>query len=204
MLNIVRLGEFNILSLHMLKDEINKALEVLKAGGVILYPTDTIWGLGCDATNAEAVDKLLAIKNRPAEKSLIILLDTENKIQSYVTEVADVAYDLIEYAENPLTIVFSGAKNLAQNVINADGSVGIRVAKHDFCTPLIQRFRKPIVSTSANLSGNPSPKYFDDIDSKIVDAVDYVVDFEQENRSIKKPSTIMKLSAGGQFEFIRK
>ncbi len=204
MLNIVRLSEFNILSLYMLKDEINKALEVLKAGGVILYPTDTIWGLGCDATNAEAVDKLLAIKNRPAEKSLIILLDTENKIQSYVTEVADVAYDLIEYAENPLTIVFSGAKNLAQNVINTDGSVGIRVAKHDFCTPLIQRFRKPIVSTSANLSGNPSPKYFDDIDSKIVDAVDYVVDFEQENRSIKKPSTIMKLSAGGQFEFIRK
>lgn len=188
----------------MLKDEINNALEVLKAGGVILYPTDTIWGLGCDATNPEAVDKLLAIKNRPAEKSLIILLDTENKIQSYVNEVADVAYDLIEYAENPLTIVFSGAKNLAPNVINADGSVGIRIAKHDFCTPLIQRFRKPIVSTSANLSGNPSPKYFDDIDSQIIDSVDYVVDFEQENRTVKKPSTIMKLSAGGQFEFIRK
>ncbi|MDN3586393.1 L-threonylcarbamoyladenylate synthase [Pedobacter aquatilis] len=188
----------------MLKDEINKALEVLKSGGVILYPTDTIWGLGCDATNPEAVEKLLTIKNRPAEKSLIILLDTENKIQSYVTEVADVAYDLIEYAENPLTIVFSGAKNLAANVINADGSVGIRVAKHDFCTPLIQRFRKPIVSTSANLSGNPSPKYFDDIDSQIIEAVDYVVDFEQENRTEKKPSTIMKLSSGGQFEFIRK
>lgn len=188
----------------MLKDEINKALEVLKSGGVILYPTDTIWGLGCDATNPEAVEKLLTIKNRPAEKSLIILLDTENKIQSYVTEVADVAYDLIEYAENPLTIVFSGAKNLAANVINADGSVGIRVVKHDFCTPLIQRFRKPIVSTSANLSGNPSPKYFDDIDSQIIEAVDYVVDFEQENRTEKKPSTIMKLSSGGQFEFIRK
>jgi len=188
----------------MLKDEINKALEVLKAGGVILYPTDTIWGLGCDATNPEAVDKLLAIKNRPSEKSLIILLDTDNKIQSYVNEVADVAYDLIEYAENPLTIVFSGAKNLASNVFNADGSVGIRVVKHDFCTPLIQRFRKPIVSTSANLSGNPSPKYFDDIDSQIIDSVDYIVDFEQENRTVKKPSTIMKLSAGGQFEFIRK
>lgn len=188
----------------MLKEEINKALEVLKSGGVILYPTDTIWGLGCDATNPEAVDKLLKIKNRPAEKSLIILLDVDNKIQSYIDEVPEVAYDLIEYAENPLTVVFSGAKNLAKNVINEDGSVGIRIIKHDFCTPLIQRFRKPIVSTSANLSGAPSPKYFDDISLAITEGVDYVVNFEQENRTPKKPSTIMKLSPGGQFQFIRK
>ncbi|MET0570830.1 MAG: L-threonylcarbamoyladenylate synthase [Pedobacter agri] len=188
----------------MLKDEINKALEVIKNGGVILYPTDTIWGLGCDATNAAAVDKLLKIKNRPAEKSLIVLLDVDSKLQSYVKEIPEVAYDLIEYAENPLTIIFSDAKNLAANVINADGSVGIRIVKHDFCTPLIQRFRKPIVSTSANLSGKPSPKFFDDIDPEILDAVDYVVDFEQENRNIKKPSTIMKLTPSGQFEFIRK
>jgi len=188
----------------MLKEEINKALEVLKSGGLILYPTDTIWGLGCDATNPDAVDKLLKIKNRPAEKSLIVLLDVDNKLQSYVTEIPDVAYDLIEYAENPLTIIFSGAKNLAQNVINMDGSVGIRIVKHDFCSPLIQRFRKPIVSTSANLSGEPSPKNFDDISQTIIDSVDYVVDFEQENRTAKKPSTIMKLSPGGQFEFIRK
>ncbi|MDQ0967388.1 L-threonylcarbamoyladenylate synthase [Flavobacterium sp. W4I14] len=188
----------------MLRDEINKAFEVLKSGGVILYPTDTIWGLGCDASNADAVDKLLKIKNRPAEKSLIVLLDADSKLQSYVAEIPDVAYDLIEYAENPLTIIFSGAKNLAQNVINADGSVGIRIVKHDFCTPLIQRFRKPIVSTSANLSGQPSPKFFDDITPEIIDAVDYVVDFEQENRTNRKPSTIMKLSSSGQFEFIRK
>ena len=188
----------------MLKDEINKALEVLKNGGVILYPTDTIWGLGCDATNVEAVDKLLSIKNRPAEKSLIILLDVDSKLQSYITEVPEVAYDLIEYAENPLTIVFPGAKNLAPNVINVDRSVGIRIVKHDFCTPLIQRFRKPIVSTSANLSGKPSPKFFDDLDPEILELVDLVVNFEQENRNIKKPSTIMKLSPGGQFEFIRK
>jgi len=188
----------------MLRDEINKALEVLKNGGVILYPTDTIWGLGCDATNVEAVEKLLKIKNRPAEKSLIVLLDVDSKLQSYIAEVPEVAYDLIEYAENPLTIVFPGAKNLASNVINADGSVGIRIVKHDFCTPVIQRFRKPIVSTSANLSGQPSPKFFDDIDPEILDSVDLVVDFEQENRTVKKPSTIMKLSPGGQFEFIRK
>lgn len=188
----------------MLRDEINKAFEVLKSGGVILYPTDTIWGLGCDATNADAVEKILKIKNRPAEKSLIVLLDVDSKLQSYVNEVPEIAYDLIEYAENPLTIIFSDAKNLAPNVINADGSVGIRIVKHDFCSPLIQRFRKPIVSTSANLSGEPSPKYFDDVSPEILDAVDLVIDFEQENRSIKKPSTIMKLSPGGQFEFIRK
>ncbi|MBC6111239.1 L-threonylcarbamoyladenylate synthase [Pedobacter fastidiosus] len=188
----------------MLRDEINKALEVLKSGGVILYPTDTIWGLGCDATNADAVEKILKIKNRPAEKSLIVLLDVDSKLQSYVNEVPEIAYDLIEYAENPLTIIFSGAKNLAPNVINADGSVGIRIVKHDFCTQLIQRFRKPIVSTSANLSGEASPKYFDDINPEILGAVDLVIDFEQESRSVKKPSTIMKLSPGGQFEFIRK
>ena len=133
-----------------------------------------------------------------------MLLDVDSKLQSYVKEIPEVAYDLIEYAENPLTIIFSDAKNLAANVINADGSVGIRIVKHDFCTPLIQRFRKPIVSTSANLSGKPSPKFFDDIDPEILDAVDYVVDFEQENRNIKKPSTIMKLTPSGQFEFIRK
>ena len=188
----------------MLKDEINRALEVIKNGGVILYPTDTIWGLGCDATNADAVEKLLKIKNRPAEKSLIVLLDVDSKLQSYVKEIPEVAYDLIEYAENPLTIIFSDAKNLAPNVINTDGSVGIRIVKHDFCTPLIQRFRKPLVSTSANMSGKPSPKFFDDIDPAIIEAVDYVVDFQQEDRSIKKPSTIMKLRASGQFEFIRK
>lgn len=188
----------------MLREEINKALEVLKNGGVILYPTDTVWGLGCDATNEEAVAKVNAIKGRAEDKSLIILLENDNKLQSYVTEIPDVAYELIEYAENPLTIVFSGAKNLAKGVINSDGSVGIRVVKHDFCEQLIQRFRKPIVSTSANISGQPTPKLFDEISDEIKDAVDYIVDFEQENRTAKKPSTIIKLGPSGQFEFIRK
>ena len=116
-----------------MREEINKTLEVLKNGGVILYPTDTVWGLGCDATNMEAVDKVNAIKGRAADKSLIVLLDTDNKLQSYVNDVPEVAYDLIEYTEKPLTVVFSNAKNLAQNVINADGSVGIRIPRHDFC-----------------------------------------------------------------------
>lgn len=188
----------------MFREEVNKVLEILKNGGVILYPTDTVWGLGCDATNEEAVVKVNAIKGRAADKSLIVLLENDNKLQSYVTEIPDVAYELIEYAENPLTIVFSGAKNLAKSVINSDGTVGIRVVKHDFCEQLIQRFRKPIVSTSANISGQPTPKFFDDISDEIKDAVDYIVDLERENRTAKKPSTIIKLGPSGQFEFIRK
>jgi L-threonylcarbamoyladenylate synthase len=188
----------------MLKEEVNKALEVLKNGGVILYPTDTIWGLGCDATNAAAVEKIIALKGRPENKSMIILLDTENKLESYVSEVPEIAYDLIEYSENPLTIVFSGAKNLAANVINQDKSVGVRIVKHAFCEQLIQRFRKPIVSTSANISGQPSPKNFMEITDEIIQGVDYVVNLEQDNTSEKKPSTIMKLEADGRFNFIRR
>lgn len=187
-----------------MKTEIHNALATLKSGGIILYPTDTVWGLGCDATNEEAVAKLNEIKGRSADKSLIVLLDNDNKLQSYINEVPDVAYELIEYAENPLTIIFSGAKNLAKSVINANGSVGVRVVKHDFCEQLIQRFRKPIVSTSANISGQPTPRFFDEIEPEIIEAVDYVVNLEQELREIKKPSTIVKLGPSGQFEFIRK
>lgn len=188
----------------MLKQEIEKALAVLKNGGVILYPTDTVWGLGCDATNEAAVARINQIKGRAEDKSFIVLLDTDAKLQSYITEVPDVAYDLIEYAENPLTIIFSGAKNLAKNVINADGSVGVRIVKHDFCQQLIQRFRKPITSTSANVSGQATPGFFDEISPEITDAVDLIVDWEQELRTRKKPSTIMKLAPGGQFSFIRR
>lgn len=188
----------------MLKQEIEKALIVLKNGGVILYPTDTVWGLGCDATNEEAVAKINKIKGRTEDKSFIVLLDSDNKLQSYVNEVPDVAYDLIEYAENPLTIIFSNAKNLAKNAINADGSVGIRIVKHAFCEQLIQRFRKPIISTSANISGQPTASSFDQISEEILKAVDLVVDWEQDLRNAKKPSTIMKLAPGGQFSFIRR
>jgi L-threonylcarbamoyladenylate synthase len=188
----------------MLKDEVNKALEVLKNGGIILYPTDTIWGIGCDATNSDAVEKIFKLKGRDAKKSLIVLLDTDNKLQSYVSEVPDLAYDLIEYTENPLTIIYSKAKNLAPNVIHEDGSIGIRIVKHEFCEQLIQRFRKPIVSTSANLSGNPSPMNFSQIDDELIAGVDYVVDLEQEQLQEKRPSTIMKLEPDGAFKFIRK
>lgn len=188
----------------MLKKEIEQALQVLRDGGVILYPTDTIWGLGCDATNAEAVEKINRIKGRSQDKSFIVLLDMDAKLAGYVKEVPEIAYDLIEYAEHPLTLIFSGARNLAENVMAADGSVGLRVVTHDFVQPLLQRFRKPLVSTSANISGQDSPRFFDEISEEIKAAVDYVVDWEQELRDPKRPSTIMKLGASGQFSFIRK
>jgi L-threonylcarbamoyladenylate synthase len=188
----------------MLRDEVKKAFEVLQEGGLILYPTDTIWGIGCDATNADAVDKVFKLKGRAAEKSLIILLDSDSKLQSYVKEVPEIAYDLIEFSENPLTIIYSGAKNLAPNAIAADGSIGVRIVKHAFCTQLLQRFRKPIISTSANLSGEPSPIGFFDISAEINDGVDYVVNWDQNAVSSSKQSTIMKLEHGGKFSFIRK
>ncbi|RYE17196.1 MAG: threonylcarbamoyl-AMP synthase [Sphingobacteriales bacterium] len=188
----------------MLRDEVAKALKVVQDGGIILYPTDTIWGIGCDATNTEAVKKVYALKQREETKSMIILLDTDTKLESYVQEVPALAFDLIEFAENPLTLVMPGAKNISPALIAADGSIGVRVAKHPFCEQLIQRLRKPLVSTSANISGEASPLYFSMIDQQIIDGVDYVVDLEQHDKEIKNPSTIMRLSPNGSFEFIRR
>ncbi len=187
-----------------MKNEVEKTLSTLKAGGLILYPTDTIWGIGCDATNEEAVQKVMALKGRSASKSLIVLLDNENKLASYVREIPDVAYDLIAFAEHPLTIVYSNAKNLAPSVINEDGSVGIRVVKHNFCQQLLQRFRLPVVSTSANISGQAAPKNFSEVAQEIIEGVDYVVNLEQAVLEEKTPSTIMKLSPDGLFTFIRR
>jgi len=188
----------------MFNDEVLNALKVLKDGGTILYPTDTIWGIGCDATNTDAVKKIYQLKQRDEAKSMIILLDTENKLESYVTDVNPLAYDLIAYAENPLTLVMPGAKNISPALISADSSIGIRIAQHPFCQQLIQRFRKPIVSTSANISGKPSPQYFSQIDEAILQGVDYIVDIDQHSKEIKTPSTIMRLEPNGKFEFIRR
>ncbi|MBS1502135.1 MAG: threonylcarbamoyl-AMP synthase [Bacteroidetes bacterium] len=188
----------------MLRDEIENALKVVRAGGIILYPTDTIWGIGCDATNTDAIKKIYALKQRDEAKSMIILLDTENKLGSYIGDVPAIAYDLIEYAENPLTLVMPGAKNLSPAIISADGSIGIRIAKHNFCQQLIQRLRKPLVSTSANISGRPSPQFFGQIDQEIIDGVDYVVGLEQHDTQPKKPSTIIRLQPNGTFEFLRR
>lgn len=184
--------------------DIKQALETLRAGGLILYPTDTIWGIGCDATNPEAIERVYQLKGRTAEKSLIVLLENDNQLQSYVQDVPDVAYSLVEYADKPLTIVYDGAKNLPENLVAHDGSIAIRVVKHAFCERLIQRFRKPIVSTSANRSGQPSPQNFDEIDQAIKDGVDYIVEFGQQDEAAYPPSTIMKLGADGKFSFLRR
>jgi len=188
----------------MLKDEVAKALKVIQDGGIILYPTDTIWGIGCDATNTEAVKKIFRLKQRDEAKSMIILLDSDAKLPSYITEVPELAYTLIEYAENPLTLIMPGARNISPALIAGDGSVGIRVSSHPFCQQLVQRMRKPLVSTSANISGKPSPQYFSQIDEAVINGVDYVVDIDQNSKEIRNPSTIMRLSPDGQFEFIRR
>lgn len=186
------------------REDINQALEILKNGGLILYPTDTIWGIGCDATNAEAVEKVFALKGRDKNKTMLVLLHNDNQLASYVREIPEVAYELIEATDRPLTIIYSDAKNLASNAIAEDGSIGIRVVNHPFCQQLLQRFRKPIISTSANISGQPTATNFDEISEEIKNGVDYIVKFDQQNPAKGKPSIIMKLDPSGKFDFIRK
>lgn len=191
-------------STYIDKEDLNQALETLKNGGLILYPTDTIWGVGCDATNPEAVEKVFALKGRDKTKSMVILLHNDNQLAGYVNDIPEVAYELIEATDRPLTIVYANAKNLAPNVIAEDGSIGIRTVNHPFCQQLLQRFRKPIVSTSANLSGQPSAGIYDEIDDDIKEGVDYIVKFGQQVRTAGTPSIIMRLDPSGKFEFLRK
>jgi len=186
-----------------MENDIKKAIEVLKNGGVILYPTDTIWGIGCDATNEKAVEKIYNIKQRSDQKSMLVLLDNENKIPSYINEMPEIAWDLIDLSEKPLTIIYSGAKNLAANLIAEDGSIGIRISKDPFNQKLIQRFRKPIVSTSANISGETSPQSFSEITQEIIESVDYVVQWNQDDLQKAQPSSIIKLESTGEVKIIR-
>ena len=187
-----------------MNEDIKKAIEVLREGGIILYPTDTIWGIGCDATNEEAVEKLYAIKHRDKSKSMLILLDNPGKIQAYIQDAPDIAWDLFELADKPLTIIFDNAKNLASNLINSDGTIGIRITNEDFSRNLCMRFRKPIVSTSANIAGQESPQNFNDIDPEIIDMVDYVVEYRQDEIYKQTPSSIIKLGSSGEIDIIRK
>jgi len=186
-----------------MEEELKKALEILKAGGTILYPTDTVWGIGCDATNSKAVKKVYKIKKRIEEKSLIVLIDEQRKLESYLKEVQEVALDLIKSIDKPLTIIYPNAKNLAKNVIAKDGTVGIRIVKEEFCRQLIKLFDKPIVSTSANISGEESPAIFSKVSDKIINEVDYVVKLHQAEVKQLKPSTIIKLDESGEFNVIR-
>lgn len=183
-------------------NDIQKAVEVVANGGVILYLSDTIWGLGCDPRNEAAVDKLMKIKNRPSTKSFIVLIHEEAQLYDYVTKIPEMAWDLVEFAEDPLTVIYSGAKNLPTNVTAEDGSIGIRLVKTKPCLDLVKKFRFGLLSTSANLSGDPSPTSFSEINPAVLNAVDYVVNSQEDSKS--KPSKIIKLGVDGEFKIIRK
>lgn len=184
-------------------DDIKKACEVLMAGGVILYPTDTIWGIGCDATNEDAVKKVYELKKRRDNKALIVLLDNAVKLDYYINDVPEIAWDLIEVAHKPLTIVYDNARNLASNLIADDGSIGIRITQEKFSHNLCQRFRKAIVSTSANISGETSPRNFNEISEDIKLNVDYIVQYRQDETTNYNSSSIIKLGKSGEVKIIR-
>lgn len=186
------------------EDDIKKAIEVMRKGGIILYPTDTVWGIGCDATNAEAVAKVYALKRRDDSKALICLVDSDNRLQRYVRNVPDVAWQLIEAVEKPTTLILDGAVNLAPNLISEDGSIGIRITKEPFSHELCYRFQKAIVSTSANVSGEPAAQNYRDISQEILDGVDYVCESRRQEHKPHTPSSIIKLSADGEVKVIRK
>jgi L-threonylcarbamoyladenylate synthase len=188
----------------MFDEDIQNALKTLKEGGVILYPTDTIWGLGCDATNDEAVEKIYRIKSRNDNKSFVVLVDSLAMLERYVKDIPKIACELIEASDTPLTIIYPNAKNLSPSIIAEDGTVGIRVCLDEFCNVLIRKFRKPIVSTSANISGEPYPSHFMEITEKILQVVDYAVEYKREDLQKHRVSPIIKIEINGEIKIIRK
>lgn len=186
-----------------LTSEVARAAEIVKRGGVILYPTDTVWGIGCDGSNPEAVAKVFKIKRRADNKAMIILTASADDVECYVESMPDVARDLIEYSDKPLTIVYDKGVRLAPALTGQDGSVGIRVTREEFSAALCRRLRRPLVSTSANISGTPAPAIFAEISPEILEAVDYVVDYRRDDVRRAQPSTVMRLSSDGQFKILR-
>ena len=184
-------------------EDIENAVRVMRQGGVILYPTDTVWGIGCDATNAEAVAKVYKMKQRDDSKALICLVDSEGRLQRYVRNVPDVAWDIMELATKPTTVILEGAVNLAPNLIAEDGTIAMRITHEAFSKELCYRFQKPIVSTSANLSGHPAPANFAAIEPEIVHGVDYVVKYRQDDKRPAQPSNVILLATDGTFKIIR-
>lgn len=185
------------------KDDFRQALETLQHGGIILYPTDTVWGIGCDARNEEAVRKIFALKQREDAKSMLCLLDEPGKLQGYVAEVPSMAWDLIELTTKPLTIIYPGAQGVAPSLKAADGSLGIRITREPFTHDLCARLHAPIVSTSANISGEPAARTFDEVSEAILSGVDYVVKFRQNDHSEASPSSIIKLGVHNEINIIR-
>jgi len=185
-------------------DEIKAACEALRAGGIILYPTDTVWGIGCDATNEEAVRRVFALKQREDAKAMLVLVDDAAKLNTYVREVPDIAWELVEAADKPLTVIYPQGKNLAPALLAEDGSVGIRITREEFSHKLCWRYRKPIVSTSANISGQTAPASFGEISEEIKQGVDYIVRYGRKEKSSRRPSSIIKLETGNTFQIIRR
>lgn len=186
------------------EQDVIKSLEVLRKGGVILYPTDTIWGLGCDATNQDAISKIYKIKQREESKSMIILVAEENDILKYVAAPDFEVFDFITAQEKPTTVIYENAVSLPDNLIQEDGSIAIRIVRDEFCRHLIKRLGKPLVSTSANISGDPSPASFKDISKKVKNSVDYIVGWRQEDANPSQPSQILKWNSDGTVSYIRR
>jgi len=184
-------------------EDIKGALDALRKGGVIIYPTDTIWGLGCDPTNEAAVNRIFKIKSREAYKSLIILADGIGMVERYVKEIPEIVYQLVEVSDSPLTIIYPDGRNLAPGVCSEDGSIAIRICNDEFCNELIGRFRKPLVSTSANFSGKPSPANFSEIEGALAEGVDYVVKHRQDDRGKKTASPVIKINSDGTIKILR-
>lgn len=182
--------------------DIEQCLQVLKSGGLILYPTDTVWGIGCDATNQQAVAKIYALKQRPDEKAMIVLVADEREVMQYVAAVDLQVFDYLDKAVKPTTVIYEGAIGFADNLVAADGSIAIRICKEEFCKHLIKRFRKPLVSTSANLSGQPPAKIFTAISDEIKNGVDYIVGYRRDDTTIAEPSSVIKWN-NGRVEILR-
>lgn len=186
-----------------INDEVFKAHEIIKEGGIILYPTDTVWGIGCDATNPEAVAKIYKLKKRAESQSMIVLMNGDKMMYNVFKEIPEVAWQIIELSENPTTIILDKPRNVAPNLVSGDNSLGIRIVKEPFCFKLMEKMKKPLVSTSANISGQPTPIAFKDISPEIIKGVDYVVNLHRE-KIAGKPSTIIKLTNDSQVKVIRK
>jgi len=192
----------NLSKIEFMQQEINKALQVLKEGGLILYPTDTVWGIGCDATNAEAVKKVYTLKQREDCKALICLVADDRMLKKYVNKVPEVALNILDVTDKPTTIIYDDAQNLASNLIAEDGTIAIRIPDDEFCFQLCRKLNGAVVSTSANISGVPTPKSFKEISPAILKGVDYVVNLHHE-KICNKPSSIIKLSNNGVIKIIR-
>lgn len=186
-----------------MQEEIQRAYETIANGGIILYPTDTVWGIGCDATNAEAVAKIYQLKQRAETQSMIVLMNGEKMMYNVFSDIPEVAWQILDLSENPTTLILDQPKNVAKNVIAPDNTLGIRIVKEPFCYKLMERMKKPLVSTSANISGQPTPKSFAEISPEIINGVDYVVNLHRDKIS-GKPSTIIKLTKDSQVKIIRK